>query len=630
MLYFRTMYQKCCCSLLLIFLCCTLAKSQNLPFDRHTKKAYQNHTRDQNGTPGKAYWQNQGDYQIDVSFDPATRKLSGTVEIAYVNNSPDTLKKLAFKLYPNLYKSNTMRNTVISTADLGTGVHISELKIDGRQIDSTRRIMRGTNMDVKGVTVLPHQKITATVTYEYLLNKGSFNRTGQIDNGSFFIAYFFPRIAVYDDIDGWNEYAYMGKEEFYNDYGNFKVSIRVPGDFSVWATGDLKNQDEVFQKIITERIGRAEKGDQVIDVITKDDLKNKLITLPAATHVWRFEATNVTDFAFAVSNNYTWKASSVMVDSVSKRRTRVDAVYNPEHKSYTPVVNYNRKTVELISHRFPNIPFPYSHETIVDGLDAMEYPMMVNNLPFEDPKDVVEFTAHEVFHSLFPFYVSTNETKFSFMDEGWATLTEFMFHPWIAPEVPLDYDISAVNDAAGLAEDVPLVTPTAQLYGTARFADKDLKPALALWYLKTMIGDKKFAEATGYYIRTWAGKHPTPYDFFNCLNKGTNINLDWYWKRWYFEKSVPDLAIKKVSAQQGKYRIVIANIGGAPVPIHLTVYLANGKQLQLSKPVSAWQTTSTCSFSITPKIKIIKIVLGDAYDADIDSKNNTWNTTELK
>jgi hypothetical protein len=621
----QIMHKKISLTVLTVLFCFSMSQGQILPIDRHTQKAFLKETRSLNGLPGKAYWQNQGNYDIDVRFDPESRKVAGTVSIEYYNNSPDTLKTLAFKLYPNLYKANAMRNTVISPGDLGQGMHLSDVKVAGQKIDSNKRVIRGTNMTIKGVHVLPHGMTNVSMAFDYTLNKGSFNRTGQIDEGTYFIAYFFPRLTVYDDVDGWNDYAYLGKEEFYNDYGNFNVSITVPGDYCLWATGDQTNKNDVFEQRIIDRINKAEQSDAVTDVITKKDLENRDITKSENFHTWKFEAKMVTDFAFAVSRNYIWKSSSVIVDSVSKRRTRVDAVFNPSHQSYTPVINYNRKAVYIISHSFPGIPFPYSHQTIVDGLDAMEYPMMVNNLPFEDPKDIVEFTAHEVFHTIFPFYVGTNETKYSFMDEGWATMTEFMFHPRIAPEVLLNYDISPVNDYAGLAEDVPLMTPTAQLYGKARFADKDLKPALALWYLKDMFGDQKFAEITRYYINAWSGKHPTPYDFFHSINKAAGIDLNWYWNKWYFVKAIPDLAISKVAVKNDHCVITISNVGGAPVPVHLTIYFANGKTQTLSRKFTVWQRTNKFKIEVEGGSKVMKIKLGDPYDADINSGNNAWS-----
>jgi hypothetical protein len=404
--------------LCLAILHATTAKAQvNLPIATNIQKAYNKGTRSKSGLPGSRYWQNKANYNLKTRFDPLTRRITGEVSIAYFNNSPDTLKRILFKLYPNLYQKQAMRSTQVATQDLSEGVAIQSILWNNQPLDSTARNIRGTNMSIRGVKIPPHQQAHFDVTYSYTLNKGSFIRTGQIDSGAYFLAYFFPRVAVYDDIDGWNEYPYTGPYEFYNDYGHFKAEITVPANYQVWGTGNLTNTDEVFQSKFAELIRKAEQSDNITDIITKEDLKTDGITKKGSTNTWKFEADSVTDMAFGVSNNYVWKASSLIVDTTTGRRTRVDAVYNLGHKSYIPVINYARKTTELISYKFPGVPFPYPHITIFDGLDAMEYPMMVNDLPFEDQKDAVEFTAHEVFHSLFPFLVGVNETKYSFMDE---------------------------------------------------------------------------------------------------------------------------------------------------------------------------------------------------------------------
>jgi hypothetical protein len=609
-------------AILLISMRCS---AQELPVSRSMQKAYANGTRDKTGSPGKSYWQNSCDYNIKVVLTPSIRELSGTVGIDYTNNSTDTLSSVVFKLYPNLYKAGAMRNMPIAQKDLHNGVRIKSLIINNRSFDSSERIMKGTNMYIKGTQILPGQRIHADISYSYSINKGSFIRTGQIDSGAFVIAYFFPRVSVYDDIDGWNEYPYLGKEEFYNDYGDFHAEINVPGDYQVWATGELKNMDEVYEPEIRKRIEVAQRSDSVTDIITVNDLKKRNVTKKDLLHTWIFEATHVTDFAFAVSNHYVWKASSVMVEPFTKRRTRVDAVFNPDHTAYLPVAGYARKTVELISYFFPKIPFPYSHETLFEGLDAMEYPMMVNNLPFDEPKDAIEFTAHEVVHSLFPFYVANNETKYSFMDEGWATLTELMFHPLIDSTIPVKYDISSVNESAGTDEDMPVTTPTPQLYGKARFADKDLKPALAYLYLKEMLGDSLFIKAVQFYIAKWAGKHPTPFDFFYSMNVGSGLNLTWFWKNWFFEKNVPDLAISSATHKLFDYTVVISRLGTLAVPIHLTIVCEDGSKQTITKNISCWATgKKQVILKFKAKMKVRQLILGNEYDVDINPENNNW------
>ncbi|KAF2516667.1 M1 family metallopeptidase [Flavobacterium foetidum] len=599
--------------------------AQPIPLLKTIEKANLKKTRNAIGTPGANYWQNSGDYSIDVQFDPSTRKLNGKVRIAYKNNSPDTLKLLMIKLFPNFYKSNSMRNMPVASEDLGTGINIDFITIDGLEFKDFKRKIRGTNMYLTGVNILPGKNTAIEMEYDYTVNKGSFVRTGQVDPESFFIAYFFPRVAVYDDIDGWDDYPYLGKEEFYNDYGNFKVSITVPGNYQVWATGDLKNPETVYEPHILDRIKLAETGDKVIDIITDSDIKNQNSTRKNKFNTWKFEASNITDFAFGLSNHFVWQASSVLVDPLNKRRTRVDAVFNPEHSNYSKVVGYTAKTVDLISNYFPNIPFPYSHQTVFDGLDAMEYPMMVNMLPFEDHTELLELTVHEVFHSIFPFYVGTNETKYSFMDEGWATFTEFYLSPLIDSSVALEYDISAVNKSAGTAEDMPIMTPTPQLYGKARFSNKDLKPALAHRYLQELLGKQLFDKCIQNYIKNWAGKHPTPYDFFNSFENDSKVDLKWFWKNWYFEKNVPDLAITKVKKNKKDYNITISSPGKLLMPIHLTITFSDGSKETISKKIYCWKKDYSDVSIIFPTQKTIsQINLGDSFDVDINPEDNVW------
>lgn len=592
---------------------------------RTVAKANQNNTRNEIGTPGKKYWQNSADYSIDVDFDPSTRKLQGKVHILYTNNSSDTLNLLVVKLFPNFYKDNSIRNMPIASKDLSSGVAINTITIDGHHYDDAKSEIRGTNMYLSGIVLLPGKNINIEIDYNYFLNKGSFVRTGQVDSGSFFIAYFFPRIAVYDDIDGWDEHPYAGKEEFYNDYSNFHVNITVPGNYQIWATGDLKNPGDVYQPHIIDKIDLAEKKSEIIDIISPLDIKNENISLKNKTNTWKFEALNVTDFAFGLSNHYIWQAKSIVVDSTSNRRARIDAVYNPDHYTYTKVANYTAKTVELISFQFPKIPFPYSHQTIFDGLDAMEYPMMVNMLPFESHNEMLELTVHEVFHSIFPFYVGTNETKYSFMDEGWATFSEFYLSPMVDSSVPLVYDISDVNNSAGTAEDMPIITPTPQLYGKARFSNKDLKPALAHLYLKELLGHELFLKCVQNYIRSWAGKHPIPEDFFNSMESGSGLDLKWFWKNWYFEKNVPDLAIAKVERVKKGNTIVISSPGTLSVPIHLKISYSDGSKETVSKKIDCWKNgNKEVVISLKTSKSIIRMELGDAYDVDINPDNNFW------
>ncbi len=594
-----------------------------LPLPTNLAATYQTGTRSMTGSPGKNYWQNRAAYKLQISFDPATRLLTGTANIVYTNNSPDTLTEILFKLYPNLYKKGSPRLMRIADQDAGEGLRIEKMSADGKAIDTDQYRTDGTNMTVRCGNLLPGGRKNFDITYSYTLNEGSHIRTGQVAAGANFLAYFFPRIAVYDDIDGWNRHPYLGTQEFYNDFCDFKLAVTVPGNYMVWATGDLKNCSEVYTEKYCNRISTAEREDRVANIIDTTDLKAGGITQPNASNTWQFEATNVTDVAVAFSNHYVWQSSSLVVDKTSGRRSRVDAVFNPVHKDYYWVVGDARKTVEGMSFYFPKWPYPYNHETVFDGLDQMEYPMMVNDNPVEDRAESMELTDHEIFHTMFPFYMGTNETKYGWMDEGWATIGEWLITRYIDSSIVDEYGMDAVNRMAGTEADLPITTLTTQQFGTSMFINSYPKPALGYLYAKDILGDEKFYKGLHHYIREWNGKHPMPYDFFNCMNTGSGQNLNWFWKRWFFEGGVPDLSISKVTGAQ----LTITCKGEKPVPIDLTVTYADGSNQLIHRSAAVWQTgNKTVNISCKPGRKIIKLQLGSTYIPDVNKADNVYET----
>ncbi|WP_316845113.1 M1 family metallopeptidase [Pedobacter psychrodurus] len=596
----------------------------SLPIGPEFQKTYQKETRNTNGKPGKNYWQNTSKYDLSVDFNPTSRLLKGKVQVTYTNNSTDTLKEIWFKLYPNLYKKGTQRKSKFAESDLGEGVAIEKMAANGKAISDFK--IDGTNMTVNVPAVMPGKTISFSIDYSYTLNKGSHMRTGQVDEGSHFVAYFFPRIAVYDDVDGWNKFPYTGAEEFYNDFDQFNASVTVPGGYGVWATGDLKNPSEVFQKDIVSRMLSAEKNDAVIDVITDQDLAGKKVTQPNAFNTFKFEAKNVTDFVFALSDHYLWKSSSLVVDPKTKRRTRVDAVFNPKHKDYYEVIDFARKTVESMSYTFPKWPFPYNHETIFDGLDQMEYPMMVNDNPVDNRVDAITLTDHEIFHTMFPFYMGINETKYGWMDEGWATIGEWLISPMIDSAIVDEYGVQPTASSSGGKDDTPIMTLTPDLKGSGSFTNSYPKPGLAYLFVKDYLGDELFTKALHTYIKNWNGKHPMPYDFFNSINEGSGKNLNWFWKAWFFEGGVTDMAIKAVDKTTGGYSVTIENKSIKPLPIDLTLTYDDGSIEKSHSTIGIWEKgDQQVKVGIKTTKKLSKVVMGNPHTPDKVKSDNSFS-----
>ncbi len=610
----------CCCLLI-----CSFLFSQSLPVAKNYQKTYDKKTRSTDGKPGSNYWQNTAAYTINISFSPDKRIVAGSEEIVYENNSPDTLHQIWFKLYPNFYQRGVQRDQNINAADESDGVRIEKLIINDEQQSTDKFHINGTNAQVKIASVLPGKQIKFNLNFSYVLNKTSHVRTGMIDDSSAFVAYFFPRIAVYDDVDGWNKIPYTGTPEMYNDFCSFNVNITVPKNYIVCATGNLLNANEVYAPQIAQRITDAEKNDGITKVIDTTDLKNGNITAQNTTNTWKFKADSVTDFVFGTSNHYVWYASSLVVDASTQRRTRVDAVFNPQHKDYFRVIGFARKTVELMSYTFPAWPYPYPHETVFDGLDQMEYPMMVNDNPLNDEAGEIELTDHEIFHTMFPFYMGVNETKYAWMDEGWATIGEWQLSPMIDSTIePDDYGMQPYNLNANYDFDIPITALSTQQNGESYYLNSYPKPAMGYLYVKDLLGDELFTKALHYYIQQWHGKHPMPLDFFNCMNTGSGKNLNWFWKKWFYENGAPDLAITNVKQSGKNVTVTVVMKGSKPVPIHLMVFYKDGTSQLLHQSIAVWQSSNTTTINFAAQSSIQKIVLGETHDADSDKSNNVW------
>ena len=612
------------CFILLFASIAPVFAQPSLPVPRNIQAAMAKGTRTATGQPGAKYWQNRADYSIRVRFDPRTRLISGTEEIVYTNNSPDTLRQLLFKLYPNLYKKGASRLQSIRPDDVTDGVTVSSLAVDG-VAGNFPPTVAGTDANIRVPAMAPGQSRRVSLTFSYTLNKNSHIRTGQVDSGAFFIAYFFPRIAVYDDIDGWNRNPYLGHLEFYNDFCHFDVEVTVPAGYMVWGTGDWLNRRDLLSAACNQRIDEAETKDGIVNIVDTNDLARGDVLLRADSSSWKFQADSVTDFVFAVSNHYCWRSSSLVVDASTGRRTRVDAVFNPVHKDFYEVVDFARKTVESMSYRFPAWPFPYAHETVFDGLDQMEYPMMVNDNPLSRREDAIELTDHEIFHTMFPFYMGINETKYAWMDEGWASIGEWVISPMIDSSIVDLYGVGEYASGAGKEADLPVITLSTQQSGLTYFLNAYAKPAMGYAYAMDLLGDSLFRKGLHRYIRDWHGKHPMPLDFFGSMNAGSGRNLNWFWRRWFYDDGVPDLAIKAVQHKGKAAFVVVANTGGKPLPVDLAVEFANGTKKTIHRSAGVWEKGNVETVvPVGSELSIKKVILGSAHVSDSNPADNVW------
>ena len=625
----------------------TFAQDSELYISLNFQKAYENQTRSMTGSPGLNYWQNQANYQIDVAFDPESRLLKGKAKITYFNNSPDTLREMYINLFPNFFKKGQIRDEVVEYSDESDGLTIENISINKAVVDTAKeneKIIYGpTNLKViLDSMIAPKTQVPINIKWHYIINKGSHSRTGSVDSTTFFIAYFFPHIAVYDDIDGWDDFHFKGDAEFYNDFGDFDVNITVPGNFVVWGTGFLQNPDEVLQKKYLKRFQSALTTEKIVHIVDSTEALLKNVTTHNTQNVWKFKAKNVSDFAFATSDHYLWDATSLVVDTTSGERVFIDVAYNKDAQDFYKITDIARSSIEYMSFVFPAVPFPFPQITVFNGLSEMEYPMMVNNWTVynEELEDypnkenyLIALTAHEIFHSYFPFYMGINESKYAWMDEGWASFEDYAITNKLIsnsaatrwdPDNYLLYD-NVYKEIIGSELDLPMLSISKMTKRPTYSVNSYAKPAMFYMVLEDVLGKDVFKRTVQEYMRVWNGKHPMPYDFFFIFNKVSGQNLNWLFKPWFFDMGYPDLSIKNVVQQSGEYTIEIENVGYYPVPVHLKLTYEDESTEILQRKVSVWKSGySTCSVTCSDNKKIKRIELGDVTIPDANLMNNIY------
>lgn len=615
---------------ILILLCFSMVFSQENPLPLNIQKAYAAETRSSDGLPGSAYWQNSSNYQIDVEVDTEADRVSGKAVITYFNNSPDTLTHMVFRLYQDFFRKGNARQWAITEEDITEGVKITRLEIDGIAYNPDQDFpwYWSTNVRIRLKNeILPGATATIETDWGFDIPAGQGLRMKKYNEGHYFIAYWYPQIAVYDDIDGWDEIEYLGMVEFYNDINNFLVNITVPGDFIVWATGELQNMQEVFQPGIVNRIQQAKASDEVTRIITQKDYENKAVTNKSKTHTWTFKANNVPDFSFAMSKSSNWDGSSLVVDASTGRRVFTDVVYPPTANHWDKGAELSRNAIEYMSTTLPGVPFPYPEMTsFCSGSrgGGMETPMMANDGAPRKYIDFAELLFHEMAHTYFPFYMGTNERKYAWMDEGWATYLPTEFTKEIDPQSNyLKETVEGYISLAGQEVEMPLMVPSFQLndFSSARVAAYT-RPAMAYHFLRDAMGDSLFKKALKEYMNRWKGKHPLPWDFFNTFDEVAGESLHWFWKPWFFEAGYPDLAINVVTDNN---EVIIERIGTHPIPIALT-YETEMKKEFYYLTTATWKTGEKMIKVFLPKdIVLKKVVLGNDRIPDVDKSNNSWS-----
>lgn len=608
--------------LLLLVFAASLA-AQDLYMPRNVKAAYNKGSRSPQGTPGVGYWQNKGVYNIKMRVEPISKTVTGFETIVYTNNSPDTLTELVFRFVNNLHKPEAPRYDYFYSDFLTEGLKIKSLSINSFLYE-TDGSHWGTVTPVElEKPILPGQKANVRVEWSYPLSKAS-DREGQIDPQTFFCAYAYPRISVYDDYNGWDRLQHIGRQEFYNDFNDYNLKIQAPKNFVVWATGTLQNAEEVLSADALKRFKSSFIAANVIHIATANQMKEGTITAQQEWNTWHFTAENITDVTFALSNHYVWDAGSVVVDSISGRRVSMQAAYRDGAADFKQYVDWGKYCLRWFSSKWPGIPYPYPTMTAIQGFADMEYPMMVNDASIEDLKDSRLTLDHEVAHTYFPFYMGTNETRYAFMDEGWATAFEYLIGIEENGKTYADSAFKAlrvehyINDPSA-EQDQPVISMSSQLSGVGYGNNAYVKPALAYLALKDLLGDALLKKALHHYMNSWNGKHPTPWDFFYSFNAATRQSLNWFWNNWFFSNHYIDLRIKPIDANT----VQVENIGGFAVPFDVTTILYDGSEHVMHYSPAVWKRTKAINIKTSTNKKIKSIVIDGGIFMDATPADNT-------
>lgn len=604
--------------------------------------------RTADGRSGPVYWQQAADYAIDVTLNPEANRLRGTVSITYTNNSPHDLDRLWVQLEQNYFRPES-RGARFVPSDArfsgffeGAGYTIDRVEVahDGTTTAPDYRI-DGTRMHVPLSTPLAHDGGTLTlhVDFAFPIPEYGADRHGRFDaeQGTVYqLAQWYPRMYVYDDVNGWNTLPYLGQGEYYLDYGQFDVNITVPHDFIVTATGVLQNPGEVLPQRLRDRLDDARESRDPVMIIDRDEVGTP-DTRPDGDGplTWRYRAENVRDFSWAASRAFIWDAAkaetgeqTVLAQSLYPK----EGLGSEDNPGWEESTEYVQHSVEFYSDTYA--PYPYPMATNVAGVvGGMEYPQIMFCSVEARGRSLFGVTDHEFGHTWFPMVVGSDERRWAWMDEG---LNSFMN----VYSTAAFYDGTATQALPSLAR---LTASTMRSEGGTQpimtYADRIRpsslgflayrKPAYGLMLLREyVVGPEAFDPAFKAYFQRWAYRHPQPADLFRTLEDVTGEDLDWFWRSWFMETDVLDHAVANVeSREDGTTDITVAHREGLMLPITMQVRYADGSSEEHRVPAEAFFTGDTHRVTVSGTVDAVQLD-PDGMLPDVDRRNDTWNRSD--
>lgn len=627
-----------------------------LPGSQSFARAMEAGTRTLTGEPGPRYWQQRVDYSIQARVDFSVPELKGEEFITYHNDSPNAIDTLGLRLEQNVMKGGAPRAYAMPVTG---GMTVTSLRVGGEEIspaDTSRVRSEGGSFvgaeETPEVGTLvwialprpipPGGKEEIEVSWSFRIPPGWAPRMGLQDSTTVQMAQWFPQIAVYDDLNGWDRQLYLGTGEFYDEYGDFDVAISVPPGFVVAATGTLTNPDEVLTPEGQKRLKRAAKSKTPVRILAAREFgTGEVLAVPAPAEgetpdlvTWHFSARNVRDFAFAASDHYQWDAVSAVVNPAAKKSALAQTFWRPDRPHADEAAAMAAHAVAF--HSAHITPYIYPQISVTDGgSGGMEYPMIVfvEAYPPDAAPREYSLIAHEIAHEWFPMMVGSNETAFGWQDEGLVTFRTLLASRDYSGERAPDLERirSTYIPFAGSDFERPLMTHSDAFpiagpwYRLAAYS----KPAFVLLVLRDVLGAETFDRALMEYTRRWTLSHPAPQDFFNTFERVAGRDLDWFWRPWFYETPSLDLAIQRVEREpDGRHVVTVVNRDRAPAPVIAEVTLAGGRTKRVQAAADELAKAGTVRLALEAGETPVAVRLDpEERYPDVDRSNDSWGAS---
>ena len=608
--------------------------------------------RTADGRPGTEYWQNEASYSIDVTLDPETHRVSGSETITYTNNSPHDLEYLWVQLDQNLFKTDSRGARItpptarFSGAFDGAGYYLSNIQVirDGDAADADY-FVDGTRMRITLDEPLEAGGETLQLSLDFAFTQAKYgaDRHGRLEEevaeGTVYeFAQWYPRMAVYDDVHGWNTLPYLGQGEFYLEYGDFELNLTVPHDYVVAASGTLQNPEEVLTDTQRDRLDEARSSRETVHIITEDEV-GTAATRPTddGTLTWTYRAENVRDVAWAASDAFIWDAANARAgntDVLAMSLYPEEGLGTEQNPGWERSTEYVQHSVEHYSETWA--PYPYPVAINIGGIvGGMEYPQIMFCSYEARGRALFGVTDHEFGHTWYPMVVGSDERRHVWMDEGLNTfLGVYSGDAFYGGDITSSMQrLARIVTASmnGIGGEQPSATQSDHIRRNALGFLAYRKPAAGLVLLREwVIGPERFDRAFKAYYDRWAYKHPQPSDFFRTLETETGEDLDYFVRSWFYETDVLDFAVRGVETDtDGAPIVTVASEEELMMPMPVLVTYSDGETETHRVPAEAFFTSDSHEIKLRRDTAVARVeVDSDRILPDMDRSNNTWTASD--